>query len=267
LKTGTKNFFKIVADTILTLADEPAWLPPVDETKLPLPTLCAASHHGKVTTDEHQGNSISGSLFQSFHCDKDECSNSPEWNFYHRGSSHQRSPPPSPPTIVDYQFLQDACWSNAQPRTELGYDQQSILRPISIHHQPSTSPQHLTKLDVILPQIGHLSQSNSQHEPATRLTSKSSTAEKHPFAFNEVDKNSEELVKINESSALKVITTREEMKEKDPSCEKQYLPCQQRNFYDEKSSGNLLKRKLDGTFKSLLLIIYIQMDWFHQRFL
>jgi len=236
---------------MLVLADEPAWLPPVDETNLSLPALCAASHHGKVTTDEHQGNSISGSLFQSFHCNRNECSDSPEWNFYHCGSSYQKSPPPSPPSIVGYRFLQDACWSNIQARTELGCDQQSILRPIPIHHQPSTSPQHLPKLNVVLPQFGHLSQSNSFHEPATSLTSNSSMTEKVPFAFNKVDKNGEELMKNSDSSALNVITIRDEMQEKEPSWEKQYLPCQQHNYYGEKSAVDPVKCKLEEGFRSL----------------
>ena len=80
--------------------------------------------------------------------------------------------------------------------------------------------------------------------------------EKFPFAFKKVDKNGEKLMKNNETSALNVITTRDEMQEKDPSCEKQYLPCQQRNFCGETSPVNLLKRELNRMFQRCYLFIF-----------
>jgi len=140
----------------------------VDCEKLPVCLAGNASY--KRISDENTGSHFEAPTTDSFPCAKASIAAAANGNFCTSGTASGKSPT-SLPTFVDYRYFWDARGLDAINGLEHGCAQPGIIRPVPIHHQPSTIRGHMPKLNVVLPQSGRLLKaSECRNKPASSTT-------------------------------------------------------------------------------------------------
>ena len=202
-------------------------------------TPCISSHQGKVI-EEKNGQRLMGASSDSFAWNKQEISKYPKCVLHHCDFSSEESPSPSTPPVADYR------WSNTQQRIEFGFDHQNVLRPVPIHHQPSTVTGILPKLRVVLPQSGKLASGfETRDKPTSHTTLESSMKTFHNF--------SKHLEINNKISAVDVESKHEIAQENNTILNgRQYSPSQQSNISKDESLLSVIQSKLTFCIKFLL---------------
>ena len=214
----------------------------MDNKHLLTSVTCKTSSYKSKANSESNGDRLEASSTDSFSQAGSKVSDTTKSTF-HTGGSVSKKSPTFPTTFVDYRFFRDTGGLDPQNGLEHGCAQPGIIRPVPIHHQPSTIRGHMPKLNVVLPQSGRLLKApECRNKPASSTTwLQTELMENDVYNYGKIREKQTEAIANDEilfvdMEARHNVTQKMEEKEL-------FSLCQQNNSSEDESSINFTKSK------------------------